>query len=83
MLSPLESGLQEPLGHLLEQYTLVGYLQALGLRPTHELVDDPANQELRHHGLRRLDSLGLGLVVAGHRRIFHDRELRPNVSQSP
>ena len=45
----LQSGLQQPLGQLLEQPALAGQLQALGLGPAHQLVD-----QLVVHGLRRL-----------------------------
>lgn len=71
----LKSGLREPLGQLLEQPALAGQMQALGLSPAHELVDQPVVHRLRRHRLRRLGGLHLGHVVAGHRCIFHDREL--------
>ncbi|MEU4134504.1 hypothetical protein AB0H41_35130 [Streptomyces wuyuanensis] len=37
----LESGLQQPLGQLLEQPALAGQLQASGLGPAHQLVHQP------------------------------------------
>ncbi|MER5724637.1 hypothetical protein ABT043_21735 [Streptomyces sp. NPDC002418] len=40
----LESRLQEPLGQLLEQPALAGQLQALGLIPAHQ----PVNQAVVH-----------------------------------
>lgn len=38
MSSHVGSGLQEPLGQLLEQPALAGQLHALGLSPTHQLI---------------------------------------------
>jgi hypothetical protein len=37
----LQGGLQQPLGQLLQQPALTGQLQTLGLRPAHQLVDQP------------------------------------------
>ncbi len=71
----LESRLQEPLGQLLEQPALAGQLKALGLSPAHQLVNQPVVHRLRRRRLGRLDGFNLGHVVAGHRCIFHDREL--------
>ncbi|GAA3502730.1 hypothetical protein GCM10019016_098390 [Streptomyces prasinosporus] len=70
-----ESGLQQPLGQLLEQSALAGQLQALGLGPAHQLVDQLVGHGLGRHSRCRLAGLVLGHVPTGHRRIFHDREL--------
>ncbi|MFV5995164.1 hypothetical protein ACNPQM_22605 [Streptomyces sp. NPDC056231] len=45
------------------------------MSPAHQLVNQPVVHRLRRPRLRRLDSLDLGHVIAGHRCIFHDREL--------
>ncbi|MEU2842844.1 hypothetical protein ABZ776_38210, partial [Streptomyces sp. NPDC007076] len=70
-----EGRFQKPLGQLLKQPALAGQLQALGLSPAHQLVNQPVVHRFRRHRLRRLDSLDLRHVIAGHRCIFHDREL--------
>lgn len=58
-----EGGLQEPLRQLLEQPAIAGQLQALGLSPGHELIQEPVIHA-RRHGLR----LGrCRYVLAGHR----------------
>ncbi|GAA2955114.1 hypothetical protein GCM10020227_22760 [Streptomyces flavovirens] len=71
----LQGGLQEPLGQLLEQPTLAGQLQALGLSAADQLVDELVVHLLRRLRLSGLDGLSLGHVVAGHRCIFLDQEL--------
>jgi hypothetical protein len=75
----LKSGLQQPLGQLLQQSALTGQLQALGLGTAYQLVDQPVVHGLRPHSRRRLGSLLLGHVLTGHRCTFHDRELHPTI----
>ncbi|GAA2230053.1 hypothetical protein GCM10010104_24000 [Streptomyces indiaensis] len=72
-----QGGLQQPLGQLLQQPALAGQLQALGLGAANQLVDQLVVHGLRRRSLRRLDRLGLGHVLTGHRCIF-----TPNVLQS-
>ncbi len=74
-----QGGLQEPLGQLLQQPALAGQLQALGLGPAHQLVDQLVVHGLRRYNRCRLDSVLLGHVLTGHRCILHDRELHRTI----
>jgi hypothetical protein len=58
--------LQQPLGQLPQQPALAGQLQALGLGPVHELVDQPLFHGLPLLRLTRLDGPGGVRVLAGH-----------------
>ncbi len=77
-----QSGLQQPLGQLLQKPAFTRQLQPLRLGPVHQLVDQLVVHGLRRHCACGLGTLGLGHVLTGHRCIFRDRELH-RTSYSP
>lgn len=61
----LQSGLQQPLGQMLQQPAPAGQLQTLGLGPAHQFVDQLVVHSLCPHSLHGPYSLGPGHVLTG------------------
>ncbi|OKI40772.1 hypothetical protein A6A29_38970 [Streptomyces sp. TSRI0281] len=76
----LQGGLQQSLRQLLQQPTLAGQLQTLGLSPGDQLVNS---------SISRLGGLAFGHVLTGHRCFLRPRSrplhtaLRPSVTPIP
>jgi hypothetical protein len=70
---------EEPQEHSSADTLTEVFGEPLGLSPAHQLVDQLVVHGLGRLRLSRLHGSELGHAVAGHRCIFHDRELHRTI----